>query len=42
MLMQFWSEGYFVSTVGINEDMIRKYIEQQGKKDSGQTQLGFV
>lgn len=36
-----WSEGYFVSTVGINEDMIRKYIEEQGKKDSGQTRFGF-
>jgi putative transposase len=32
-----WSEGYFVSTVGINEKAIRKYIEEQGKKDSGQT-----
>lgn len=34
-----WSEGYFVSTVGINEAMIRKYIEEQGKKDSGQTKF---
>lgn len=32
-----WSEGYFVSTVGINETIIQKYIENQGKKDSGQT-----
>lgn len=32
-----WSEGYFVSTVGINEDIVKKYIEDQGKKDSGQT-----
>ena len=32
-----WSEGYFVSTVGINEKIIQKYIENQGKKDSGQT-----
>ena len=31
-----WSEGYFVSTVGINEKTIQKYIEEQGKKDSGQ------
>lgn len=36
-----WSEGYFVSTVGINEEMIKKYIEKQGRKDSGQIQLGF-
>jgi putative transposase len=32
-----WSEGYFVSTVGINDTVIRKYIENQGKKDAGQT-----
>ena len=36
-----WSEGYFVTTVGINEEMIQKYIEEQGKKDSGQIQNGF-
>ena len=34
-----WSEGYFVSTVGINEEVIKKYIEEQGKKDSGQTKF---
>lgn len=32
-----WSEGYFVSTVGISDKVIRAYIEQQGKKDAGQT-----
>jgi len=32
-----WSEGYFVTTVGANETMIKKYIEEQGKKDLGQT-----
>ena len=32
-----WSEGYFASTVGITDAMIRKYIEDQGKKDAGQT-----
>ena len=32
-----WSEGYFVSTVGANDMVIRKYIENQGKKDAGQT-----
>ena len=31
-----WSAGYFVSTVGINEDVIRRYIEDQGKEDAGQ------
>ncbi len=34
-----WSKGYFVSTVGINEQIIRKYIEHQGKEDSGQAKL---
>lgn len=32
-----WSEGYFVTTVGANERAIKKYIEEQGKKDLGQT-----
>ena len=36
-----WSGGYFVSTVGINEDMIRKYIELQGAEDGGQAPLEF-
>jgi len=34
-----WSEGYFVSTVGIDDAMIRAYIEQQGKKDARQTKF---
>ena len=34
-----WSEGYFVTTVGANEKVIRKYIEEQGKEDSGQTKF---
>ena len=32
-----WSVGYFVSTVGLNEEMIKKYIANQGKKDYGTT-----
>lgn len=31
-----WSNGYFVSTVGVNEEIIKKYIEQQGQDDIGQ------
>src|SRR5438477_11313997 len=27
-----WSEGYFVSTVGVNDSVIKKYIQDQGKK----------
>ncbi len=34
-----WSDGYFVSTVGINEHAIQKYIEYQGKEDNGQATL---
>ena len=34
-----WSDGYFVSTVGVNEHVIRKYIKYQGQIDSGQAEL---
>jgi putative transposase len=30
---KFWARGYFVSTVGINEKVIRAYIENQEKED---------
>ena len=29
----FWSEGYYVSTVGLNEETIKKYIREQDEKD---------
>ena len=29
----FWARGYFVSTVGIDEEIIRKYIREQEKND---------
>jgi putative transposase len=35
-----WSDGYLVSTVGLEENMIRRYIEKQGQEDSGQTLFG--
>ena len=34
-----WSEGYFVTTVGLNENIIRNYINKQGMEDSGQTEF---
>lgn len=34
-----WSDGYFVSTIGANEEAIRKYVENQGKEDTGQAKL---
>ncbi|WP_089721429.1 transposase [Candidatus Entotheonella palauensis] len=30
---QFWARGYFVSTVGANERVIRAYIENPEKAD---------
>ena len=34
-----WSDGYFVSTVGINEKVIKQYIEHQGQEDTAQASL---
>ena len=34
-----WSNGYFVSTAGINELIIKRYINLQGKEDKGQAKL---
>ena len=39
---KFWSDGYFVSTVGTHqtEEMIKNYVQQQGKpEDDGQRRL---
>ena len=30
----FWSRGYYVNTVGRNEEMIREYIKNQDKLDN--------
>ena len=30
---KFWVEGYYVSTVGLNESTIRKYIREQESHD---------
>lgn len=29
----FWARGYFVSTVGLDEDMIRRYVKYQEKEE---------
>jgi len=34
-------KSYFVSTVRINEKIIRKYIQSQEEENKGQTQLDF-
>lgn len=34
-----WSVGFFVSTIGLDEKMIRNYVKYQQKQDSGQAKL---
>lgn len=37
-----WSVGYFVSSIGINEEQIEKYIDYQDKRDRPKNaRLGF-
>lgn len=36
-----WSRGYFVSTVGVDEERVLKYIEWQQTQDLGQAKLEF-
>ena len=35
----FWARGYFVSTVGLDEEMVREYIRNQEKEDEHYDQL---
>ncbi|BBM38445.1 hypothetical protein JCM16775_1154 [Leptotrichia hofstadii] len=35
----FWSEGYYASTVGLNETTIKKYIAKQEKHDIAMNKL---
>ena len=37
-----WSVGYFSSTVGLNEDQVKRYIDWQGQKDKPQTSSLFT
>jgi putative transposase len=37
--LHFWATGYCVSTVGLDEERIRKYIREQDKLESGQGEL---
>mgnify|MGYP001824679138 CR=1 FL=1 len=34
-----WSPGYFVSSVGVDEETIVRYVEYQGRKDSDQLRM---
>ena len=35
----FWARGYFVSTVGLDEETVRAYIREQEKEDEHHDQL---
>ncbi len=37
----FWARGYFVSTVGLDEDDVKNYIRKQAKEDKRIDQLKF-
>ena len=37
----FWARGYFVSTVGLDEGMVRAYIRNQEKDDKRYDQMKF-
>ena len=37
--MNFWARGYYVSTVGKNEEQVRRYIREQEKEDRRLDQL---
>ena len=36
----FWSRGYFVNAVGLNEDMIRRYVQYQEEQDKKEENNG--
>lgn len=36
-----WSVGYFVSTVGLDEEKIKRYVRYQEKEDLGQAKLAI-
>ena len=37
----FWARGYFVTTVGIDEEAVRKYIREQEEEEERQERLKF-
>jgi putative transposase len=38
---QFWTPGYCVSTVGLNEEQIRKYVKFQEEAERKQEEFRF-
>jgi putative transposase len=39
---QFWARGYWVSTVGRDEQAVRRYIQEQEKEDQRLDQLSLM
>jgi putative transposase len=37
----FWARGYYVSTVGRDEEAVRKYIREQEEEDKRLEQMGL-
>ena len=40
--MSFWARGYFVSTVGADEEVVRAYIREQEQEDHRVEQLQLL
>ena len=38
----FWASGYYVSTVGKDEDVVREYIRKQEREDERLEQLLII
>lgn len=37
-----WSPGFFLSTVGVDTEVIKQYVRWQGRQDSGHAQLNLL
>ena len=37
----FWARGYFVSTVGLDEEVVKAYIREQEKEEEQYEQLSL-
>lgn len=40
--LHFWARGYYVSTVGTDEESIREYIRKQENEDNRLDQLSLL
>ena len=38
---KFWARGYFVSSVGLDEEVVKAYIREQEKEDERYKQLSL-